>query len=388
MMLTKTMRKALILALCLAALLFGGECRVYGAGYADEYGEFDIQAQYEASGADRLAEALPDEALAGMERAGIDTGDVSTLTELNPAALLQSALSVAGEEVEAPLASLGLILTLLLLASVCKGGEHALDSSLSSSVNTVISLAVAITLVTPAVSVIEAAEDAVEASCRFSTSFSAVFVGILIANGQSLSAAGYSSFMMGATEAASLCVKEMVLPMLRIFLALSCISAVSDCVKIDAIIRLFEKYAKWLLSFLAVLISAALGISGLLSASADSVSARTAKFLISGSVPVVGGAVSDAYLSIKSGMTLLRNSVGAFGIVGVGTIFLPVIIRTALWHIVTGIGEALCETLGLDGVRNLMKSLSAALSLMLGVLVFSLFLLVIGGIIVIMQRSA
>ena len=87
-------------------------------------------------------------------------------------------------------------------------------------------------------------------------------------------------------------------------------------------------------------------------------------------------------------MALLRNSVGAFGIIGVGYIFLPVIIRTLLWNFVAGVGESVCETLELGDVQKLMKSVSAVLSLMLGVLVFSLFLLTLGSIIVIMQRSA
>ena len=44
--------------------------------------------------------------------------------------------------------------------------------------------------------------------------------------------------------------------------------------------------------------------------------------------------------------------------------------------------------MNLSDLQKLMKSLSATFSLLLGVVVFSLFLLTLGGIIVIMQRSA
>ena len=87
-------------------------------------------------------------------------------------------------------------------------------------------------------------------------------------------------------------------------------------------------------------------------------------------------------------MLLLRNSVGAFGIIATAYVFLPVIVRTMLWSLTVGIGEAMCDSLKLSDLQKLMKSLSSALSLLMGVLVFALFLLTLGEIVVITQRSA
>ena len=348
--------------------------------YASE--EFDIQSQYEASGAGEVFGELPESVISGLDNAGIDTGNIYSAENFNSADVMNSLISMTGEEINAPIAALGIVIALLLFASVCRGGESALTSSMSPSLNAVISLSVGITLVVPVADLIDSANETTETACRFTESFGAAFAGILIANGQSASAASYSAFLTGAINASSLCAGEIIMPMLRIFLALSCVSAISGSVRIDAVIRFFEKYAKWLLGFLAAIITTVLSISGIISASADSVGARTAKFIISGSVPVVGGAVSDAYLSIKSGMTMLRNSVGAFGIIATAYIFLPVIIRTFLWSFVAGIGEAVCDSMELSDLQKLMKSISETLSLLIGVVVFSLFLLILGGILV------
>ena len=351
-------------------------------------GEFDIQSQYEASGAEGAFEELPNSIRDELNSAGLDAGDISTAQSLSPDKILNYIIHLTGNEVNTPLAALGLVIALLLFASVCRGSESATESPLSPSLNVVTSLAVVMTLVIPIASLMNAADEAAETASRFTEAFGAVFAGILIANGQTASAAGYSAFLTGAIDASSICASEVVFPMLRIFLALSCVSAISESVRIDAVIRFFEKYAKWLLGFMAVMISTVLSISGIIAASSDSVGARAAKFVLSGSIPVVGGAMSDAYLSIKSGMTLLRNSTGAFGIIATAYIFLPVIVRTILWRFVVGIGEAFCDSMNLSDLQKLMKSLSATLSLLLGVLVFSLFLLTLGGIIVIMQRSS
>ncbi len=378
----KLIKASVTLFSCLLLALFGGQRRVYASE------EFDIQSQYEASGAEDAFDRLPESVREELDSAGIDAGDITTAQTLQPAGVLNSVVRMTGDEVNAPLGALGLMIALLLFASVCRGGESAAESPLSPSLNAVTSLAVGTALILPTASLMDAADEAAATACSFTEAFGAVFAGILIANGQTASAAGYSAFLTGAIEASSICASEVVLPMLRIFLALSCVSAVSENVRIDAVIRFFEKYAKWLLGFMAMMISTVLGISGVIAASADSVGARAAKFVISGSVPVVGGAMSDAYLSIKSGMTLLRNSTGAFGIIATAYIFLPVIIRTLLWSFVVGTGEAVCESMHLSDIQKLMKSLSATLSLLLGVLLFSLFLLTLGGIIVVMQYSA
>ena len=349
--------------------------------------EFDLQAQYEASGAEEVLDGLPDSVREQLNGAGIDAGDIASAQTLQPAGVLQSVLSMTGGEMELPLGTLGMLLGLLLFASVVRGGEDALSPSLSPSMNAVTSLTAGVTLVVPVASLMDAAGEAADTARRFTESFGAVFAGILLANGQTASAAGYSAFLSGAVSAASLGANDVVLPMLRVFLALSCVSAVSGSVRIDAVIRFFEKYAKWLLGFMAVMISTVLSLSGILSASADSVGARAAKFMIAGSVPVVGGAMSDAYLSLKSGMTLLRNSTGAFGIIATAYIFLPVMIRTLLWRLVAGVGEAVSGSLELTELEKLMKSVSATLSLLTGVLVFMVFLLTLGGMVVMMAAG-
>lgn len=68
-----------------------------------------------------------------------------------------------------------------------------------------------------------------------------------------------------------------------------------------------------------------LSIKGLLAGAADSAVAKGAKFLIGSFVPVVGGAVSDALGSIVSSLSLVRGATGAFGILAVLLIALPVL---------------------------------------------------------------
>ena len=374
-------KKIIALFFCLPLMFF--------TAYASEAtSEFDYDVQLEASGADKLYDELPDETEEYLKNSGINSVNYNDFTNINAATVINSVLSIAQNEAKSPFAAAGFILGMLILASFIKGGEHTLNSPLAPTYSTVMSVAISVTLIVPVIDLINEISGVVDSACTFTEAFGPVFIGILLANGQTASAAGYSSFLFGAVELTTICVGELIIPMLKIFLALSCVCSISPCVKIDAFIGFFEKNAKWLLGFFAVILSGILGVSGVISASADNLSARTAKFIISGSVPIVGGAVSDAYLSIKGGITLLRNSVGAFGIIAVAYIYLPLIIRTLLWNLVLEMGLMVCEALELNNTNKLLKSVSGMVSLMLGLLIFSLFLLTLGSIVVIMQRSA
>ncbi len=377
------LKKIFALAVCVNLFTF----TVYASNESDTDGLFDYDAQIQASGADELFNELPDETEEYLEEAGISDVNYTSFTDINAASVINSLLNITQDEIKSPFAAAGFIIAILIISSMVKGGEHALSPTLTPAFDTITSVAVSTALVVPVVSLIDEISSIVDIACTFTEAFAPIFIAILISNGQTASAAGYSSFLFGAVELTTICVDELIVPLLRIFLALSCVCAVSKSIKIDAFIAFFEKYAKWLLSFLAVVLSGILGISGVISASADNVTARTAKFIISGSVPVVGSAVSDAYLTIKGGMELLRNSVGAFGLIAMAYIYLPLIIRTLLWNLVLEISLVVCEIMQLDTANKLLKSVAGMLSLMLGILVFSLFLLTIGCIVVIMQKS-
>ena len=373
----------LMLGCCMALLSCSFRVRASGE---QEAPAFDYAAQYEASGAPALFDLLPEETRREMEAIGVGGGGEAPMTSLDAGAVVRSLLHLAGEEMRTLLASAGCMLAVLLLASFFKSSSQMQDSAFTAPVGMVASASVALTLSAPVVSLLQQAAGCIETAGTFTEAFGAVFVGILLANGQPAAAAGGSTFLLGAAETATVGVNGMVLPMLRLLAALSCMASVSEEVRLDALLRFFEDNAKWLLRFFGVVLTGVLGVSGILTASSDSVASRTARFVLSGSVPVVGSTVSDAYLALRSGLCMLRNSVGAFGIIAVAYLFAPLLIRTALWRLVAGAGRAVCDALELGGTQKLMSALSSLLSLLQAVLVFSLLLLTLGSLAILLQN--
>ncbi len=76
---------------------------------------------------------------------------------------------------------------------------------------------------------------------------------------------------------------------------------------------------KWLcvtgMTLLVVVFTAYLSISGVIASSGDMVTTRFAKAAISTALPVVGRLISDAASTVMAGMSLVKGSVGVFGVI-------------------------------------------------------------------------
>ena len=72
----------------------------------------------------------------------------------------------------------------------------------------------------------------------------------------------------------------------------------------------------------------------------DTVASKAAKFLIGSVVPVVGGALSDAFGATQGYLRLLKATVGVFGILIALMTFLPVFLQTVLWYFTVNLAGA------------------------------------------------
>ncbi len=69
----------------------------------------------------------------------------------------------------------------------------------------------------------------------------------------------------------------------------------------------------------------------------------TLRFVISSFVPVVGSALGEALSTVQGCIKVLKGGVGAFGVLAVVFMFLPILIECLLWQmtltVCAGIGD-------------------------------------------------
>lgn len=355
------------LALCLPMTVFASEF--------DGYDEL-----LEESGASELTDYLPDETTEKLRQAGIMSPSEEYMINLEISELLESVISIASEESTQPLKAGATVIAVILLTALLGGLKNSLaDIKTAQTAYTAVSVFAALTVLAPLLTYFTDVIKAIEGANAFEKAFIPVFAAVLTASGQTIRATGSAAAMLTVSEVASSILCKTVVPFVRILTGVSAVTAAAPELNLDSIIAFAEKCIKWLLGILATVVVAALTISGMVTAAADTVAGKTVKFVVSGSVPIIGGAVGEALSSVKSCIALLKTSVGSFGIIACGYIFLPVIIRGVLWRLTLEMCAGTADLFGTGSVSKLLRALSISVGMLLSVCILLVLVLTVSA---------
>ena len=124
-----------------------------------------------------------------------------------------------------------------------------------------------------------------------------------------------------------------------------------------------SKAVTWVLTGALILFTGYLAVSGALSGSSDALTAQLTKNAIS---TAVGGIISDAAGSVLAGALVLKNAVGAFGMLAVLAICLLPFLRLAVQYLLYKLTAFLAATVGSAPLVGLIDALGSAFGLVLG----------------------
>ena len=110
-------------------------------------------------------------------------------------------------------------------------------------------------------------------------------------------------------------IQYFVLPLILFSTILSVISHLSDQFKATGLANMLRSVAIWTIGIFMTIFLAVLSIQGVTSAVADGIGLRTAKFVSSNFIPVVGKMLTDVTDTAVNASVLLKNSVGTVGLV-------------------------------------------------------------------------
>lgn len=159
-----------------------------------------------------------------------------------------------------------------------------------------------------------------------------------------------------------------VIPLFIVSVVFAVVGNLSPNVKLDKFNKFFSSLFKWIVGGVFTIFMAFVTIRGLTSASIDGVSIRTAKFALKSYVPVLGGYLSDGLNLIIASSVLVKNAVGATGLLVLGATVLVPIINIVVFSLglklVASVVEPLCDNKFsnfLYTVSNLLTMLTVSL---------------------------
>ncbi|HBH94304.1 MAG TPA: hypothetical protein DDX91_01020 [Ruminococcaceae bacterium] len=335
-------------------------------------------------GQSEMESALPDSARAELEDIGINAE--SGAEGLSAENVFKKIWDLVCDEAAKPISIFisvtGVIILSALIQSM-QGDENDVTSAFAS----VGVVACAGIICTSFGYVMSAAKIAVEGLSSFLSVYVPVFAGIMAANGQTAAAAAYNGIITVSTELFCQLFSLFIFPLASCIMGISVAGAFNPDLRINSMAEGVKKLLNWCLTFVMTVFVGILSVQSFVGAAADSVAIRAAKFTVSGAVPIVGGAVSEALMTVKGSIGVIKASTGSYGIIASAAVMLPSVISLFLFRLVLVISSALSDTFGTSRITVLLKCGESIISIIIAVMisfwtlgvVSTALMLVIGG---------
>jgi len=338
---------------------------------------FDMEEQMEALGGDALEKQVPQGAQKLMQEAGISDLSADSLLELSPRNFFRVIWNVFLEQAKRPFAVLTAVIGIVVLCALVGGLHTATGEGAVEPVFAVVSILCVLSAITaPILDCIVETSQAIRQASLFMLSFVPMFAAALTAAGQPATGATYNIFLFGVCQGVAQVVSGTLIPLMGIYLALCVVAPLTPGIDISSATGTIKSVVSWALGLILTVFVGMLSVQTMVAQSADSVGARTAKFLIGSFVPVVGGALSEAYTAARGCMVLLKTSLGAYGIIVAAMTFLPIMLQTILLYLITNLAVMASDILGVPKLSAILKSCGSVLGILIAI-IFCYILLII-----------
>lgn len=363
-----------VFLLCL--FLFSGV--VWAEELPDESADQNLQGQLEASGAGELTSQVPDQTQEILEQLDLKELDYRILLSLTPEQIWQVCKAAFLKMIRAPLLLLGMLVAVILLCAAMDALKIGFNAKgLERIFNGVAVLCLITIVLEPVTDCIQKASQAIFQGSMFMNGFIPVFCGILASGGQLVSAGVYHLLLFGTSQVVGQAASQILVPLISIFLAFYFTGAIAPELHLDQIGKTVKKFVNWALGLLLTVYVGLLGIQSIVAVSADTVTVKTAKFVTSSFVPVIGSALSDALVTAQACLKLLKASVGVYGILIAVFTFLPLFAEIICWYLAMQAAAFLGQLMGTGSITKVLEATASALGLLMSItLLFGLLFII------------
>lgn len=256
------------------------------------------------------------------------TGDYT----LDYSSLGESVLHFVWQEAETMLPAFAVILAVALLCGVLNSIKNGfLHSTMSDIINFVGYISVGAVVFACLIEVLGSGFSAVSDMKRQMDLIYPILLTLMAASGGGVSAAVYRPAVAFLSGAVTNLFATVVMPIAVTVIVLSFLGNLHEDVRTDKLGDFFKSVSKWIVGLALGIFSVFLSVQGITSAQYDGVSLRAAKYVISGSVPIVGGFLSGGVEIVIAGSALIKNALGSFALFLLfGVLLRPVLLFAAL----------------------------------------------------------
>ncbi len=238
-------------------------------------------------------------------------------------------------------------------------------------------VAVSLLLITNANTMIQLGAQTVQQLSEYGKLLLPVMTGALAAQGGVTTSTALYTATAAFNAVLGSAISKLLVPLVYLFLMLSIAFAATK----DTLVEKLRDFMKWLMSWglktVLYIFTGYMGITGVVSGSADAAALKAAKLTISGVVPMVGGILSDASEAVLVSAGVMKNAVGIYGLLAVTAIWIHPFLQLGIQYLLLKLTAAVCAVFDIKSLSGLIEQFSSAMGLLLGMTGSVCFLLLI-----------
>lgn len=325
---------------------------------------------------EKLYESVPEQVKELLQKLGIDKIDFDSVFNVGADDIIKLFGNLLTGTIESPLKATVRLIAIIILIAVCESFMPD-GAKINSVINLVGVLFCVISIINPISTVIKFAVASVTVSEKFMLVLLPVLTAVVSASGNPTLALSFQSIAFAAAQIISAVATKAIVPIIGVILALDISGSLMPKFSLTGITEIIKKSVTFILSFSATLFVSFLGLKAGLANTADTLATKGIKLVISSAVPIVGGALSEAYSGVLGNIMLAKSTIGVFGLCSIALIVLPSCIQLVFWIFSLKLSAGIAEMFELKGIVSLLKSVSSSLVLLNVVIVFVAVLFII-----------
>ena len=259
--------------------------------------------------------------------ASLVTGDFA----LKYDSLFEAVLGLVWEEGRAMLPAFAVILAVAVLCGILNSAKNGfLQGTMSDIIHFVAYVSVGAVILAVLTNVLQTGFSAIAQMQKQMQIVCPILLTLMAASGGAVSAGVFRPAVAFLSSGICELFTAVVLPTSVVVIALTFAGHLSPEVRCEKLGGLFKSVNKWLIGLTLGLFTLFLTVQGIASAQYDGISLRTIKYLVSGSVPIVGGFLSGGVDLVLAGSSLIKSALGSFSVFLLfATILRPVLLFAA-----------------------------------------------------------
>ena len=253
------------------------------------------------------------------------------------------------------------VFAIVLLLSI----TQTIPGDTESVVRLVAALSAAVILLHQTGSLIDTASDTIHELSEYGKQLIPVMAAAMASQGGITSSTALYAGTAVFNAILSNAIKLALIPMVYVFLVLSIASCATGQSTLDKLRDFVKWLTVWILKIILYVFTGYIGITGVVSGSADAATLKAAKLTISGMIPVVGNILSDASEAVLVGAGVMKSAVGIYGVLTLIALWISPFLRIGIRYLLLKLTAAVSQLFGSKEITDMIGAFCEAMGLLL-----------------------